>query len=133
VLADAVKYDLPKPGEAPYDTWIEAVRVRWICFRAIGQLSVDPDFNPGPYGAYGQVDALALQPDGQIVIGGLLLDLGGMTRNKLGRLGRDGFIDLRFNPGVSELQEDGCRLRAAEQLRVPDREQDNVWVFDRAR
>ena len=32
-----------------------------------------------------------------------------------------------------ELQEGGHRLRAAEQLRAPDREQDNVWVFDRAR
>jgi len=31
-----------------------------------------------------------------------------------------------------ELQEGGRRLRAAEQLRAPDREQDNVWVFDRA-
>ncbi len=30
-----------------------------------------------------------------------------------------------------ELQEGGRRLRAAEQLRAPDREQDNVWVFDR--
>ena len=31
-----------------------------------------------------------------------------------------------------ELQEGGRRLRAAERLRAPDREQDNVWVFDRA-
>ena len=30
-----------------------------------------------------------------------------------------------------ELQESGNRLRAAEQLRGPGREQDNVWVFDR--
>jgi hypothetical protein len=30
-----------------------------------------------------------------------------------------------------ELQDGGRRLRAAEQLRAPDREQDNVWVFDR--
>ena len=31
-----------------------------------------------------------------------------------------------------ELQESGKRLRAAERLRGPGREQDNVWVFDRA-
>ena len=31
-----------------------------------------------------------------------------------------------------ELLESGRRLRAAEQLRSPDREQDNTWVFDRA-
>jgi len=30
-----------------------------------------------------------------------------------------------------ELQELGRRLRAAEELRAPDRAQDNVWVFDR--
>ena len=30
-----------------------------------------------------------------------------------------------------DLQEAGRRLRAAEQLRSPDRQQDNVWVFDR--
>ena len=29
-----------------------------------------------------------------------------------------------------ELQDSGRRLRAAEELRAPDREQDNVWVFD---
>ena len=31
-----------------------------------------------------------------------------------------------------ELQEGGRRLRAAKRLRAPDREQDSVWVFDRA-
>jgi hypothetical protein len=31
-----------------------------------------------------------------------------------------------------ELQDSGRRLRAAEQLRGPGREQDNLWVFDRA-
>ncbi|MFN2567543.1 MAG: hypothetical protein ABR499_21315 [Gemmatimonadaceae bacterium] len=31
-----------------------------------------------------------------------------------------------------ELQNSGRRLRAAEQLRGAGREQDNVWVFDRA-
>ena len=31
-----------------------------------------------------------------------------------------------------EQQDGGRRLRASEQLRAPDREQDNVWVFDRA-
>ena len=31
-----------------------------------------------------------------------------------------------------ELQDGGRRLRAAEELRAPDRAQDNVWVFDRS-
>lgn len=29
-----------------------------------------------------------------------------------------------------ELVDSGSRLRASEELRAPDREQDNVWVFD---
>ena len=32
-----------------------------------------------------------------------------------------------------ELQNSGRRLRAVERLRGPDREQDNVWVFERGR
>ena len=31
-----------------------------------------------------------------------------------------------------QLQDSGRRLRATERLRGPGREQDNVWVFDRA-
>jgi hypothetical protein len=31
-----------------------------------------------------------------------------------------------------DLLDSGRRLRAAEELRAPDREQDNVWIFDRA-
>ena len=31
-----------------------------------------------------------------------------------------------------ELEDSGRRLRATEKLRGPDREQDNVWLFDRA-
>ena len=30
-----------------------------------------------------------------------------------------------------EILDSGRRLRAAETLRAPDREQDNVWIFDR--
>ena len=32
-----------------------------------------------------------------------------------------------------ELEKSGRRLRATEVLRAPDRQQDNVWVFDRAK
>ena len=49
------------------------------------------------------------------------------------------FTDIVPTPGGEltitfryELQDDGNRLRAAETLRGPGREQDNVWVFDRA-
>ena len=41
----------------------------------------------------------------------------------------DGDLTISFR---YELQDSGNRLRARERLRGPGREQDNVWVFDRA-
>jgi hypothetical protein len=40
-----------------------------------------------------------------------------------------GEMTIRFR---YELQDGGRRLCAAERLRAPDRERDNVWVFDRS-
>ena len=40
----------------------------------------------------------------------------------------DGEMTITFR---HELIDEGRRLRAVERLRAPDREQDNVWLFDR--
>jgi len=57
-----------------------------------------PDlFNPG---ANGQVVALAVQPDGKILVGGLFTVLGGQTRYRLGRLNPDGTLDATFDPNT---------------------------------
>lgn len=65
--------------------------------------SLDTSFNPG---ANDTVNALAVQPDGKILVGGFFTTLGGggtgtTSRNYLGRLNADGSVDASFNPGAS--------------------------------
>ena len=59
-------------------------------------------FNPG---ANNEVYAIAVQPDGKILVGGLFTGLGGGTgttpRSYIGRLNADGTVDTGFNPGTS--------------------------------
>jgi uncharacterized delta-60 repeat protein len=61
--------------------------------------SVDTGFNPG---VSGNVWALALQPDGKILVGGEFTTLSGALRNAIGRLNADGSIDTVFNPGATK-------------------------------
>jgi uncharacterized delta-60 repeat protein len=65
--------------------------------------SVDTTFDPG---ANGLVFALAVQPDGKILVGGIFTTLGGggtgtTTRNSIGRLNADGSLDESFDPGAN--------------------------------
>ncbi len=65
--------------------------------------SVPTGFNPG---ANAEVTALAVQPDGSIVVGGAFTTLGGggtgtTTRNRIGRLAFNGLLDQSFNPGAN--------------------------------
>ena len=65
--------------------------------------SVDPSFNSGTgasYPSYPYVYSLAVQPDGQILVGGVFTKLDGETRNRIGRLYPDGTLDTSFNPGA---------------------------------
>ena len=83
--------------------------------------SVDLTFNPG---AEAQVNTLAVQIDGRIVLGGYfkwLGDQGGparSVRNYIGRLNADGSVDSGFNPGAGNvlnavaIQPDGAILAA---------------------
>ncbi|MGB8647349.1 MAG: Ig-like domain repeat protein, partial [Anaerolineae bacterium] len=64
--------------------------------------SLDTTFNPG---ANNTVNALAVQADGKILVGGNFTMLGGggtgtTTRNDIGRLNADGSLDTTFNPGA---------------------------------
>ena len=56
----------------------------------------DPGFQPGVDGA---VQALAVQPDGKILLGGQFGNLGVAQRTYLARLNADGSLDSTFNPG----------------------------------
>ena len=47
------------------------------------------------------VDAIAVQPDGKILIGGHFLKVLGITRNHIARLNTDGTLDASFDPNAS--------------------------------
>jgi len=70
-------------------------------FNADGTL--DDGFNPN---ANDQINAIALQPDGKVLIGGLFTTLqpnnaaAPTARNRLARLNADGSLDTAFNPDV---------------------------------
>ena len=64
--------------------------------------SIDAGFNPG---ANGGINALLVQADGRILLGGGFTTLGGggtgtTPRNRIGRLKHDGSVDASFNPGA---------------------------------
>ncbi len=64
--------------------------------------SLDAAFNPGAsseQGIYG-VSALAVQPDGKILVGGLFTTLASQPRSNIGRLNANGSLDTTFNPGA---------------------------------
>jgi uncharacterized delta-60 repeat protein len=68
----------------------------------IGRLLADgtvDSFNPGVTSISG-VNALALQADGKIVVGGTYTQLGGSNRANIGRIDANGVLDLAFNPGA---------------------------------
>jgi uncharacterized delta-60 repeat protein len=48
----------------------------------------------------GDVDSMALQPDGKILLGGLFTSVAGQTRNRIARLNADGTLDTTFNPNA---------------------------------
>ncbi len=50
------------------------------------------------------VRAIAVQPDGQILVGGEFNYLGGISRSYLGRLHADGTLDTAFTTGIDGLQ-----------------------------
>jgi len=64
--------------------------------------SVDPSFNPG---ANDSVRSIALQTNGQILLGGLFTGLGGTLgtspRSRIGRLNADGSLDASFDAGAN--------------------------------
>jgi uncharacterized delta-60 repeat protein len=61
--------------------------------------TLDTTFNPGA-GANSSVNAIAIQLDGKIIIGGFFTSYGGIGRNRIARLNTDGTLDSTFNPGT---------------------------------
>ncbi|MGO8678444.1 MAG: hypothetical protein ACLQVX_21590 [Limisphaerales bacterium] len=66
-------------------------------------------FNPGA-GA----SALAIQPDGKVLVGGEFGTLAGQPCNGFGRLNADGTFDSSFNGSASGLEGSGCNVNSIE-------------------
>jgi uncharacterized delta-60 repeat protein len=65
----------------------------------LGPGSIDLRFDPGT-GADGLVKAIAIQPDGNILIGGAFTNINTVSRSRIGRLQSNGQLDLTFDPGI---------------------------------
>ena len=65
--------------------------------RVLSDGSLDPTFDSG-VGTGGNVFALALQANGQIVIGGRFVQYAGANRSFIARVNTDGSLDFGFNP-----------------------------------
>jgi uncharacterized delta-60 repeat protein len=63
--------------------------------------SVDGTFQNGMAGADGIVEALALQPDGKVVMGGTFTNVNGQPRSYVARLNADGSLDFTFQNGAA--------------------------------
>jgi uncharacterized delta-60 repeat protein len=66
--------------------------------------SIDTGFNTaaqGTVGVAGTVRAIALQPDGKILICGTFTTARGVTQNNIARLNSDGSLDTGFNTGAT--------------------------------
>jgi len=62
--------------------------------------TLDTGFNTGSnIGCNGQVEAVAIQGDGKIVVGGQFTTARGITQNRIARLDTDGSLDFGFNVG----------------------------------
>lgn len=59
--------------------------------------SLDTSFHPG-HGQNSGLEAMVLQPDGKILLGGPFSDYDGIPRNTIARVNTDGTLDLSFDP-----------------------------------
>jgi uncharacterized delta-60 repeat protein/uncharacterized repeat protein (TIGR01451 family) len=66
--------------------------------RLNGNGSLDNSFSAGD-GSDGSVWALAVQPDGKVIIGGEFTSVAGVTRTHIARLNTNGVLDATFDPG----------------------------------
>lgn len=69
--------------------------------RLLSNGSLDSDFAAGLPGSNGKVLALALQPDGKIIVGGSFTTMHGQARGRVCRLNPDGTLDEVYASGLS--------------------------------
>ena len=81
--------------------------------------SLDTTFNPGS-GANDQVNAIALQPDGKVIIGGFFTVVSTTITRRVARLNPNGSVDTSFNPAVGFDQTNGADNTVTEIQLLPD-------------
>lgn len=62
--------------------------------------TVDGTFQPGEGFNMGPLYAIALEPNGRILVGGSFSEFDGTARNRIARLNADGSLDYSFDPGL---------------------------------
>src|SRR5713226_8448510 len=80
-----------------------ALSAHTFALAALAQSPLPDSFNPGTGGTRPDVRSLAVQADGNILVGGQFTTLGGQSRLCIGRLNADGTLDTSFNPGADYL------------------------------
>jgi uncharacterized delta-60 repeat protein len=60
--------------------------------------TLETSFNPN---LNSDANAMAIQSDGKILVGGSFTTVGGVTRNRIARLNSDGTLDTAFNPNLN--------------------------------
>ncbi|HEX4823961.1 MAG TPA: immunoglobulin domain-containing protein [Candidatus Polarisedimenticolaceae bacterium] len=75
--------------------------------------SLDPYFAPPAASMKGAVRALAVQPDGRAIVGGLLQTVDGVPRGRIARLDVDGNLDKTFANGMTGAVEFAASIEAA--------------------
>ena len=84
-------------GESRGDPFSMAFILMVLCSMQV-VISADANaFDPGT-GANDTVDALALQPDGKIILGGDFTRINGIPRFRIARLNTNGSVDTSFDP-----------------------------------
>jgi uncharacterized delta-60 repeat protein len=78
----------------------------------------DASFNPGSVGSYLAVEALQIQTDGKIVVGGYFSRMGGVTVTNLARLNANGTYDDTFTPPVFSSTVDRLAMQSNGQILV---------------
>jgi len=95
ILAIAIQPDGKIIVSGSFTTYHSIARRRIARLNIDG--SLDTTFNPGR-GADEDVNVIALQPDGKIIISGSFTRYNGVGRNRIARLNADGSLDTTFNP-----------------------------------
>lgn len=80
--------------------------------RLNGDGTLDPTFGGGLAGANSYVYAIAVQPDGKVLIGGDFNEINGTPRGRLARLNSDGSLDGSFGGAGTDQKIYGLTLQA---------------------